>query len=302
MKNIFNQSIIDTHHHLWDPTSNKYDWLISPGHEVFNNLYLIKDYLNDFDNLNIIKSVHVQAEINVSETLYETEWIQKISDSKTNINKNKFPNAIIGFANFLDSDVEKILEKHADYSNFRGIRQILKYDSNNSSISHAKIDYLKEDIWLKNFSLLNKYNLSFDLSILYNQAEDAVKLINKENNILFIINHTLSPIDVTNENIQDWLTNVKLLSSFDNVVIKLSGFGEFNAKWTEDTIRPLILNAIDNFGVNRCMFGTNFPVDKYLSTASYFDYWNAYFNIVNDFTNDEKDNLFFKNAENFFSI
>jgi predicted TIM-barrel fold metal-dependent hydrolase len=228
--------------------------------------------------------------------------MQNVSESKDNFNEKNFPNGIIGFVNFLDTDAEKNLERHVSFSNFRGIRQILNYDKNNKEISHAKIDYLKEDLWLKNFLLLKKYNLSFDLSILLNQTDDAVKLISTEQNILFIINHTLSPINITNENINDWLNNIKLLSSFDNVAIKLSGFGEFNSNWTESSIRPLILNYIDSFGINRCMFGSNFPADKYLSSASYFDYWNAYFNIVNDFNENEKDNLFYKNAEKFYKI
>ena len=302
MQNIYNQKIIDTHHHFWDPTSNKYDWLIAPGHEVFNHVYLVDDYINDINTLNIIKSIHVQAEINQSEAIYETEWLQNISNSNSSTNTFNFPNAIIGFADFLDSDVEKILEQHLKTANFRGIRHILNFDKNNKDISHASIDYLKEETWLKNFSLLNKYNLSFDLSILFNQANDAAKLINNESNTLFIINHTLSPIDVSENSIEAWLSGIKLLSSFDNVVIKLSGFGEFNSKWTEETIRPLILNTIDNFGVDRSMFGTNFPVDKYLSSSGYFDYWNAYFNIVSDFTDKEIDKMFYQNAEKFYKI
>ena len=276
MKNIFNQKIIDTHHHLWDPTSNKYDWLVAPGHEVFNHVYLVDDYINDIKKLNIIKSIHIQAEINKSEIIYETEWLQNISNSNSSINTFKFPNAIIGFADFLDSDVEKILEQHLKKVNFKGIRQILNFDKNNKNISHASMDYLKEETWLKNFSLLSKYNLSFDLSILLNQVNDAAKLISNESNTLFIINHTLSPMNVTKNNMEAWLSGIKLLSSFDNVVVKLSGFGEFNSKWTEETIRPLILNTIDNFGVDRCMFGSNFPVDKLLSSSGYFDYWNAF--------------------------
>ena len=302
MKNIFNQKIIDTHHHLWDPTSNKYDWLVAPGHEIFNHVYLVDDYINDLKKLNIIKSIHVQAEINKSETIYETEWLQNISNSNSSTNIFNFPNAIIGFADFLDSDVEKILEQHLKRANFRGIRSILNFDKNNKNISHASMDYLKEETWLKNFSLLSKYNLSFDLSILLNQVNDAAKLIGNESNILFIINHTLSPMDVTENNLEAWLSGIKLLSSFDNVVVKLSGFGEFNSKWTEETIRPLILNTIDNFGVDRCMFGSNFPVDKFLSSSGYFDYWNAYFNIVSDFTDNEKDKMFYQNAEKFYKI
>ena len=302
MKNIHNQLIIDSHHHLWDPTTGNYDWLVAQGHEVFNKKYLIDDYLGDVGKLNVIKTVHLQAEINRSETVYETDWLQEYSQSGSSSNINKFPNAIIGYVNFIDLNVEEILENHLKNSNFRGVRQLLNYDKNNKSISHVDLDYLEESAWLKNFFLLKKNNLSFDLSILYNQSENAAKLINSNQDTLFIINHSLTPIEIDNESIKDWLKGIKLLSSFDNVVIKLSGFGEFNTNWTEESMRPLILNSIDHFGIDRCMFGTNFPVDKFLSNASYFDYWNTYFTIVNSFNDAEKDNLFYKNAEKYYKI
>ena len=302
MKNIHNQLIIDSHHHLWDPTTGNYDWLVAQGHEVFNKKYLIDDYLGDVGKLNVIKTVHLQAEINRSETVYETDWLQEYSQSGSSLNINKFPNAIIGYVNFIDLNVEEILENHLKNSNFRGVRQLLNYDKNNKSISHVDLDYLEESAWLKNFFLLKKNNLSFDLSILYNQSENAAKLINSNQDTLFIINHSLTPIEIDNESIKDWLKGIKLLSSFDNVVIKLSGFGEFNTNWTEESMRPLILNSIDHFGIDRCMFGTNFPVDKFLSNASYFDYWNTYFTIVSSFNDAEKDNLFYKNAEKYYKI
>ena len=50
------------------------------------------------------------------------------------------------------------------------------------------------------------------------------------------------------------------------------------------------------------MFGSNFPVDKFLSSSGYFDYWNAYFNIVIDFIDNEKDKMFYQNAEKFYKI
>ena len=85
MKNIFNQKIIDTHHHLWDSSSNKYDWLTAPGHEALNKLYLFENYTEDFNGLKITKSVHVQAEINLSESIFETEWLQNISNSNSSL-------------------------------------------------------------------------------------------------------------------------------------------------------------------------------------------------------------------------
>ena len=295
---IFDQKIIDTHHHIWDPSSNKYDWLTAEGHEIFNQVYLVDNLDNDIGKLNIIKSVHVQAEINIKDIIYETEWLQKISD---NHYKN-FPNAIIGFVDFIESDVEEKIEKHLNFSNFRGIRQILNFEKNNTEMSHAKIDYLKESSWIKNFSLMQKHNLSFDLSILWNQTDDALKLINKYRNVQFIINHSLSPFNIDQNSFLEWLKNIKLLSKSENVAIKLSGFGEFNSTWTEISIKPLILSSIEHFGIDRCMFGTNFPVDKYLSSAKYADYWISYYSIVKDLSRNEKDKLFYLNAEKYYKI
>ena len=78
---VFEQKIIDTHHHLWDPTSQKYDWLIKPNNSQLNKKYLIEDLVKDFNSLKIVKSVHVQAEINTDEMIYETKWLQEISDN-----------------------------------------------------------------------------------------------------------------------------------------------------------------------------------------------------------------------------
>ena len=296
-----NQKIIDAHHHLWDPTNGKYDWLVAEGHEVFNKVYLHKEFEQDIANLNLIKSVHVQAEINLAETIYETQWLQDYYNNQS-LHDRKLPNAIIGFADFLDIKVEQTLHEHLKYPNFRGIRQILNFDKKNKNISHATFDYLKNDLWIKNFGLLKKFDLLFDLSILINQTEDAENLIKKYDSTLFIINHTLCPHDITNENINLWLDKIKILSKYENVAIKLSGFGEFNSNWTTESIKPLILYSIENFGINRCMFGTNFPVDKFLSNASYEDYWKAYLKITQNFSEDEINNLFYKNAEKFYKI
>ena len=130
----------------------------------------------------------------------------------------------------------------------------------------------------------------------------SLKLIKKHPNVLFIINHSLSPLKFDIESIEDWRKKINLLSTCDNIVIKLSGFGEFNPSWTEETIKPIILSSIDQFGIDRCMFGTNFPVDKFLSKSMYTDYWISYYNIVKDFSSNEKNKLFYLNAEKYYKI
>ena len=74
----------------------------------------------------------------------------------------------------------------------------------------------------------------------------------------------------------------------------------FDQQWTTESIRPLVMDCIEIFGVDRSFFSTNFPVDRLFS--SYKKVWDAYFEITNDFSLDEKEKLFFKNAEKYYRI
>ena len=139
--------------------------------------------------------------------------------------------------------------------------------------------------------------------IYYHQFKQAAKVINKYPYLQFIINHALGPINITPENFVLWQDAINTLSLFDNVSIKLSGFSErVTNDWNNNDIKPFIDYSIEKFSVDRCMFGTNFPVDKVFSTRQYSDYWKAYQDITCDLSEKEIDNLFYKNAEKFYNI
>ena len=55
------------------------------------------------------------------------------------------------------------------------------------------------------------------------------------------------------------------MAAHDNIVVKISGLGMRDRSWTVESIRPFVLEAIEAFGVERCMFGTNWPVDRLYS-------------------------------------
>ena len=75
--------------------------------------------------------------------------------------------------------------------------------------------------------------------------------------------------------------------------IKLSGFGECFPNWSIDSIRPFIDYTFNKFGIDRCIFASNFPVDKFISSSSYLDYWQSYFDIMKDLNSYELDKLFY---------
>ena len=298
-------AIVDSHHHLWDLNSNKthYPWLSSNEEKAFfgnfksiKKSYLLDDYLNDAKNLNLIKSIHVQAEHDENNPIEETKWLQNISDN----NNLKIPNGIVAFADFSKETVSDILDQHLDYKNVRGIRQILSFDRDRPQYSHAKKDYLKDELWIENFKHITNRELSFDIQIYPHQFDDAARLAKRYSDVLFILNHTGEPCFQTEEYKEYWMRKMKSLAENDNFVCKISGLGMFNANWTVTSTKYFVLKTIEIFGIDRCMFGSNFPVDKIFNTFD--NYWNSYFEIVKNFSQDEHDKIFLKNAEKFYRI
>tara|TARA_B100000575_G_scaffold121394_1_gene96648 strand:- start:170 stop:1078 length:909 start_codon:yes stop_codon:yes gene_type:complete len=298
-------AIVDSHHHLWDLESKEtyYPWLCGEEEKAFygsfksiKKNYLLVDYLNEAKNQNLVKSIHVQAEHDDRNPIEETKWLQNISDN----NKLKIPNGIVAFADFSKETVSEILDQHLDYKNVRGIRQILSFDKDKPQYSHAKKDYLKDRLWIDNFKHISRRKLSFDIQMYPHQFDDACKLAKRYSNVLFILNHTGEPCFQTEEYKEYWVRKMKSLAENDNFVCKISGLGMFNPYWTINSTKFFVLKTIEIFGINRCMFGSNFPVDKIFNTFN--NYWDSYFEITKSFSQNELNKIYSKNALKFYRI
>ncbi|MDC1054185.1 amidohydrolase family protein [Alphaproteobacteria bacterium] len=300
-----NIKIVDAHHHLWDLNNadTKYSWLMVTEGEAFfgdyaaiRKSYLIEDYLEDAKNQNIIKSVHVQAEHDDDKPVNETAWLQNLADTHS----SKLPSAIVAFADFSKNNVSEILDAHQEYKNTRGIRQILSYNRDEPKYSHATEDFMKDSSWVENFKHIRNRNLSFDIQIYKHQMEDAVNLANKYNDVLFILNHTGEPCYQSKEYIESWEQNMTKLAKCKNVVAKISGLGMFDPNWTIDSTRIFVEKTIQTFGIERCMFASNFPVDKIFN--SFDTYWNSFKEITKNYSENDKQLLFSSNAEKYYRI
>ena len=296
-------AVVDCHHHLWDLDNHVYEWLqADPVPDTFLGdyspicrNYLIDDYLADSAPTELIKSVHVQCEFEPGNPAGETEWLQGIADRKG------FPHGIVGFTDLAAQDVSQVLEAHACFPNIRGIRQNLNFDPDNSERSFAdRGDYLSDPQWRKGFCLLERHGMSFDLQVLPAQLEDARPVVADHPGIPVVLNHAGLPFDRDVEAMEVWRSGMGLLAELPNTAVKLSGFAMVNPGWTRGSIRPLILETISIFGVDRCMFASNFPVDGL--NASYGDLFNVYSEIVADFSEAERSALFGGNAERVYRL
>jgi predicted TIM-barrel fold metal-dependent hydrolase len=284
------RKIVDAHHHLWDlGRGYNYPWLQDKpsGEGMLGNLapiardYLLPDYRADTANYDLVGSVHIEAV--PADPVVETRWLQKTTSSEG------LPSGIVARVELHKPDAEKVIAEHVSFPNVRGIRQIVNWHQN-PKYAFTDHDFLTDDAWLAGFRLLRKYKLSFDLQLYPAQMGDAVELARRNPETLIVVNHTGMPLDRDEAGLALWRDGMKRLSAEPNVVAKISGLGMVDWRWSEASIRPFVLGIIDRFGVDRVMFGSNFPVDKLY--GSFDTLYGSFESIVASFSESDKDQLF----------
>ena len=116
----------------------------------------------------------------------------------------------------------------------------------------------------------------------------------------FVLVHLAFPLERHYAGIETWRANMRVMAECPNITVKLSGLGMTDFYWSVDSIRTFILDGIEIFGVDRCMFASNFPVDSVMS--SYDTLFDAFKDVVEDFSDAEKQKLFHDNAERVYRI
>ena len=305
MITIYDIEICDCHHHLWDLQANYYPWLTDTKRSrvcgeyeaIRHKNFLVEDFFHNRGDLKVTRFIHEEAVIDRSDPVRETRWLQGLADD---LKSEGVPHGIVAHADFSSSDIEEILEGHCSFANMRGIRQF---------VHEAYIDpenpepcLLEEASWRERVGLCEKYNLVFDLQFYWQQLPDALKLVKLHPNLQFVLTHIGLPARQDDRDyMQGWRTSMQQMGEQSNLCVKLSGFGMFDRNWTPESIRHLVLDTIGYFGVDRCLFASNFPVDS-LSGKSYVSYWEDFYEVVKDFSDDEKRMLFSENARRVYRV
>jgi len=299
-------AIIDPHHHLWDLSRLNYPWLAEEDKTTFFGSYaalaknyLAQDYLADTVGQEITASVHIQAEADPLDPVAETRWLSEAAQQSDKIGGAAIPTAVVAYADFTHADIDTILAAHCQFDRVRGIRQILNHHKD-ETLSYTTENLLANARWQKNFALLKKYKLSFDLQIYYQQMEQAAQLADKHPDTQIILNHTGMPVEQGPAGVEAWREGMARLAACPNVAVKISGLGMAIPQWTVERIRPFVMDTIDRFGVGRCMFASNFPVDSLF--GSYKKLYGAFNTIVSEFSDQQRNQLFHDNAAHFYRL
>jgi len=292
--------IIDPHFHIWDLDKHYYPWLsdgVKPSafgdYGAINKTYLIQDFLADAKNQNLVKAVHLDVGYDPRDPAGETRWLQQVADV------HGFPHGIVGYADLCKADVGDLLDEHMSYANFRGIRQSMNYhpDAAKTYLPEPEISRTRQ--WRRGFTELARRGLSFDLQIYYWQMEEFLELARAFPDVQIILNHTGMQIDGI-DHFEPWRSNLRLLAQAPNIACKISGLGMGDWTWTTQSIRPYVEEAIAAFGIERCMFASNFPVDKLF--GSYDKVMDAFKSITAAYSVSEIRALFHDNAARFYRL
>jgi predicted TIM-barrel fold metal-dependent hydrolase len=288
---------VDAHIHLWKLDGLRYPWLTPPfsddgpngSVEAIARDYLPADYLKDAAGYPVVKAVHIDAGAHAGDAVAETRWLQSLSDQG-------LPTAIVAFAALNDPDVEILLSAHVESPAVRGIRHILNWHADPKR-TYTPANLLDDPAFARGYALLAKYDLSFDLQIYPGQMAQAAALAARHPDIPVILNHMGMPVD---SDLGVWRDGMKQLAALPHVAVKISGMGFIDRHWTDNAMRPLVLETIETFGGKRCLFASDFPTDKLFN--SYGRAIDFYAELTKDFSASERDDLFAANAERVYRI
>ncbi|MFK3891354.1 amidohydrolase family protein [Sphingomonas sp. NPDC079357] len=253
---------VDAHIHLWNLQRIRYPWLTPPFGDngpngsvaAIAHDFTVADYRAQAARWNMVGAVHVDAGAEPAQALDETRWLEAVADAE------QLPTAIVAFAALEDLNVGQMLAAQAAHQRVRGIRQIVNWHPD-ARRSYQPRDLTRSAGWQAGFARLAHHGLSFDLQCYPGQMPALAALVARHVDVPVIINHLGMPVLADPYGLEEWRTGLRAMAALPHVAIKLSGLGFVARDWSDALVRPLLAEAIDLFGPERCLIASDTPTD-----------------------------------------
>jgi len=270
--------IIDTHQHLYDESMFPYPWL--KDQPSLRGRFQMKDYINATQGLNIYKTVHLECDVDSRFQVQETQHILSLADQDNPLE------GVVAGGKPETPEFRSYLDLISGHPKLKGIRRVL----------HTELDNVpRAQTFVNNIRMLEEYGLSFDICVLARQLPAAVDLVKACPRVSFILDHCGIP-RVKERDFQPWAENMEEISSYRNVVCKISGLVAYAdpLKWSPEDLRPFVEHTLKCFGWDRVMFGSDWPVCTVSST--YPKWVNTLLYLTQDAGAQNQNKLFHENA------
>ena len=293
---------IDCHHHIWDPLDDSHPWLIREpmmpfrygDYSSIRGRYLPEHYLDDAGAHRVAAHVTMEGEWNEDGPVAETRWLAGVFA--------KHPDYMAHIARaFLDrDDVAGELAGHAAYPFVKGIRHKPTAAQSPRSVERSAPGSMSDPNWQRGYALLRAHGLHFELQAPWWHAGELLGLIDRFPETPVVINHAFLPSERSPAALDGWRTALAETAKAPNVSLKISGIGIAGKPWSLDDNRRITFDCIDAFGADRCMFASNFPVDRL--TGSFDTIIGGFKAATRDLPRAERIKLFHDNAILFYRL
>ena len=271
--------IVDTHQHLWDQDLFRYSWV--DAFPQLNHSFRMSDYLAAANGLGIVKSVHLEADVDEPYMLDETRHLLALAEQPDNPLEG-----VVACGRPEHEDFRKYLDKIAGHPKLKGIRRVL----------HTQPDEVGQGTtFIRNVAALSGYGISFDICVLARQLPIAIKLVSKCPSTEFVLDHCGIP-RVKEQDLDPWRAHISEIAKAPNVSCKISGLVAYAdpKNWKPADLQPFIEHVIASFGWDRVLFGSDWPVCTL--SASFAQWVNALQSLTQAAGESSQKKLFHDNA------
>jgi L-fuconolactonase len=273
---------IDAHQHFWRYTADEFDW-IDDSMASLRRDFGPDDLKVELDRAGFHGSIAVQAR----QSLAETHWLLELAASSPQIL------GVVGWVDLRSPQLRSQLEGFAGNPKLVGVRHVLQGEPDDR--------FMLQPEFLRGIATLEEFDLAYDILIYPKHLPVAAEFVSQFPRQRFVLDHLAKPL-IKSGTIQAWDSGMRELAKFSNVFCKLSGMAtEADWKnWKPEHLKPYLDIALDCFGPNRLMIGSDWPVCTV--AASYEQTMNVVLDFFAKYPTDVQDAVLGVNAQRFWNL
>lgn len=272
---------VDAHQHFWRYSEDQYAW-IQPEWSIRRD-YLPADLEPLLNDCGLDGCVAVQAR----QTPEESKFLLGLADEA------RFIKGVVGWVDLRSAEVEQHLDALSRHHKFVGVRHVVQDEPDDN--------FVLGDEFRRGISRLKPFGLTYDLLIYPRQMPAAIRLVEAFPDQPFVLDHLGKPA-VRDGMMEPWREQLQVLAQMPNCWCKVSGMvtEAHWSDWTANDFRPYLDSVFEAFGVDRLMFGSDWPVC--LLAADYRRVFDLAATYVRDLSQADKDKFFGGNAAKFYCL
>lgn len=276
--------VVDTHAHFWDVERLTYPW-IEKG-SPFDRSFHLDDYQRVSAGLPIARMVFVECDAHARLSIAEAEWVAGLARIDPRIQ------GIVARVSLMEDDALATLDKMVAMPLVRGIRD---------NIQGHEPGFALQERFVGGVRAVHRHGLHFELCLKHDQLEETIELVRRCPEGQFVLDHCAKP-DIKAGLRQPWRSQIREMARLPNIVCKISGLvteADWD-NWQPDEILWYARAAVEAFGPDRVMFGSDWPVNEV--AGGYVRWFQLAQALSAPWTQGEQEAFFWKNAERVYRL